>query len=435
MQTKAAAESIFHAAIAAVQPSQLIPQYLQLEEKLLRIGGQAFPISTQTHLYVIGAGKASAAMAQAVEKLLLPVITDGSIAVKYEYGLPLQKIQCIEAGHPLPDENGVQAARKICLLADKATADDLVICLLSGGASALLADYPPSSSLAELQTVAELLLSCGATIQEINILRKHLSYLKGGQLARHVYPAALVSLILSDVVGDPLDSIASGPTVPDSSSFADAWAIVEQYELKDRFPPRLMHILAAGKEGHLPDTPKKDDLVFRRTYNVLIGNNQLALNAAAAKASTLGYAVQVISNTITGEARTVAEQLIKEALTYKAATPVCLLYGGETTVSLKGRGKGGRNQELALAASIALQNTHRSITLLSAGTDGTDGPTDAAGAIIDQTTYSKAVQEGIQPEQFLNNNDAYHFFEKQGGLIKTGPTHTNVMDVIVLLIE
>lgn len=435
MQTKAAAESIFHAAIAAVQPSQLIPQYLQLEGKLLRIGGQAFPISTQTHLYVIGAGKASAAMAQAVEKLLLPVITDGSIAVKYEYGLPLQKIQCIEAGHPLPDENGVQAARKICLLADKATADDLVICLLSGGASALLADYPPSSSLAELQTVAELLLSCGATIQEINILRKHLSYLKGGQLARHVYPAALVSLILSDVVGDPLDSIASGPTVPDSSSFADAWAIVEQYELKDRFPPRLMHILAAGKEGHLPDTPKKDDLVFRRTYNVLIGNNQLALNAAAAKASTLGYAVQVISNTITGEARTVAEQLIKEALTYKAATPVCLLYGGETTVSLKGRGKGGRNQELALAASIALQNTHRSITLLSAGTDGTDGPTDAAGAVIDQTTYSKAVQEGMQPEQFLNNNDAYHFFEKQGGLIKTGPTHTNVMDVIVLLIE
>lgn len=435
MQAKAAAESIFHAAIAAVQPSQLIPQYLQLEEKLLRIGGQAFPISTQTHLYVIGAGKASAAMAQVVEKLLLPVITDGSIAVKYEYGLPLQKIQCIEAGHPLPDENGVQAARKICLLADKATADDLVICLLSGGASALLADYPPSSSLAELQTVAELLLSCGATIQEINILRKHLSYLKGGQLARHVYPAALVSLILSDVVGDPLDSIASGPTVPDSSSFADAWAIVERYELKDRLPPRLMHILAAGKEGHLPDTPKKDDLVFRRTYNVLIGNNQLALNAAAAKASTLGYAVQVISNTITGEARTVAGQLIKEALTYKAATPVCLLYGGETTVSLKGRGKGGRNQELALAASIALQNTHRSITLLSAGTDGTDGPTDAAGAVIDQTTYSKAVQEGIQPEQFLNNNDAYHFFEKQGGLIKTGPTHTNVMDVIVLLIE
>lgn len=349
-------------------------------------------------------------------------IRAGLINVKYGHTARLRRIELNECGHPMPDENGLRGAQRILDMASTAKKDDLVICLISGGASALLPLPPPSVTFEEKQRITAALLKCGATIHEFNCVRKHLSAIKGGNLARAAAPAAVLSLILSDVIGDNLDAIGSGPTAPDPTTVADAAAILKKYGIAA--PP-------------LTETPKPGDPAFRRTRNVIVGSNRLAVDAAAAKAKALGFRPLVLSTFVEGETSEVARvhaAIAKEMIATgrPVRSPACLISGGETTVTIQGNGLGGRNQEFALAAAIEL-NGFDNVTILSAGTDGTDGPTDAAGAIADGGTIARAQASGLNARAALANNDSYHFFEPLGDLVKTGPTGTNVMDIHLLL--
>jgi len=386
---------------------------------------------------VIGAGKASALMGAEVERILGERITVGHIVVKYGHSCALKKIKVTEAGHPVPDSNGFTATRSILEIAALADSTDLVICLLSGGGSALLADFPDGSTPEEMMIVNKLLVNCGATINEINVVRKHLSAVKGGQLARAVYPGMMISLILSDVTGDPLDVIASGPTVPDPTTFKQAREIIAKYNLSASMPERIISHINKGAEGYRPETPKPADPVFDKTFNFLIGNNKIALGAAAKKSIELGINAEIINDRIEGDIGAVSEYIVETALKNQSninvPKPVCLLFGGEPTVQVTGSGKGGRNQHLALLCSDLLRG-NKGITILSAGTDGNDGPSDASGAVVDCETYDNAVLKGINPEEYLGNFDSFNFFRKNGGHIITGPTMTNVMDIIVVLI-
>jgi hydroxypyruvate reductase len=430
---------IFRQAVHAVEPSVLLPKFIQRKEKELRLGDQVFSRGSLNNIYVIGAGKASASMGSVAEELLGDLISEGIIVTKSGHELSLKKIRCIQAGHPIPDENGVLAGKEITRLAEKAGENDLIIALFSGGASALLADSAPGITLKELQFVSDLLLKAGADIYEMNTVRKHLSLIKGGQLSQKAYPATVVSFILSDVIGDKLDVIASGPTVADTSNFADACKVIEKYGVEEKIPSSVLSRLKKGKEGEIADTPKAGDRIFSRTHNFLIGANKIALQSAADKAAALGYHTKIMSDSMSGEAKKNAVELVQQIINYPGPTPACLLVGGETTVTVKGSGKGGRNQEFALAA---LQEVIRNETkfekfpvILSAGTDGTDGPTDAAGAFLDQSIIQKAKDLSLDPGLYISNNDSYHFFSQAGGLIITGPTQTNVMDIAVVLIK
>jgi glycerate 2-kinase len=430
--------AIFNAAVAAVQPSCLLPKNIRLENNKLWLDKQFFPLEETGHIYVIGAGKASAAMALETEKILGDVIEKGVVVTKYGHALPLKKIKCIEAGHPLPDENSVQAGKEILEIATHAGEKDIVIALISGGASSLLADQPTEASLKDVQELFNLLLLSGATINEMNVVRKHLSLIKGGQLAKAIYPATLVSFILSDVIGDPLDVIASGPTVPDTSNFKDAYAVLNKYQLINKLHPAIDGWMQKGLKGEIADTPKPGEYYFERTRNHLIGTNRIALEAAVDKAKALGFAPFIITDKLSGEANEEAKKFVEYISLYRSAKPACILMGGETTVTVKGKGRGGRNQQFALTALQELINHNTDTTrvplILSAGTDGTDGPTEATGAFVDVDTISKTIELGLDISSFLNNNDAYHFFAKTGGLVITGPTHTNVMDIVIALV-
>lgn len=437
MDMNSIAEQIFLAGVAGVLPDQLIRSQVKLNGNILSVAGNNYDLSSIKNIYVIGAGKASALMAKEIEFLLGARITKGHIVVKYGHGCDLKFITIIEAGHPLPDANGVAAAGQILEIARSADERDLVICLISGGASSLLADFPEGSDLNELQQVNELLVKSGAGIKEINTVRKHLSGIKGGQLARAIYPAKAVSLILSDVVGDPLDVIASGPTSYDNSTYADALAVIKAYELENKFPKTMMRHLQDGIAGWHPETPKAGDKVFENIKNLVIGSNNIALNAAADKAQALGFTTHIITDALEEDYTEVADFILTTIERFSndhKEKPLCLLFGGEPTVKVTGNGLGGRNQHLALYCALKLQGA-KGISLLCAGTDGNDGPTDAAGAIVDGTTAEKASSAGIDPQAYLNKADAYHFFEQMGGHILTGSTKTNVMDMMVVLIE
>jgi hydroxypyruvate reductase/glycerate 2-kinase len=431
------AEKIFYAGVEAVKPSVLIPRAIKLDDRNLILGEQSIPLNSINKIYVIGAGKASGMMALETEKILGRLIKEGLISVKYGHSCPTKYIKQVECGHPVPDENGFRATSEILRIAEKAGDNDLVVCLLSGGGSALMPDYPPGSSAEEIMVLNGLLVNCGASISEINTVRKHLSLVKGGQLARAVYPATLVNLIISDVPGDYPDIIASGPATPDPSTFDEAILIIEKYELTESVPYRLSSYLHEGAAGKRPETPKPGDPVFERTHNILIGNNRMALEAAALKASELKLGTSISDDLILGDIEGVAEKLFIEALKVQSETtvekPVCLLFGGEPTVRMTGRGKGGRNQHLALLLAKMLKG-RSGITMLCAGTDGTDGPTDAAGAVVDSDTIGSAIQKDLDPEKYIYDFDSYCFFKKAGGHIITGPTMTNVMDVVAILI-
>lgn len=419
---------IFQAALKAAAPAQAVLRHVTVDGSTLIAGGQRYRLSAFRNIFVIGAGKASAQMARAVERLLGARITDGLINVKDGHSAKLQRVRINECGHPIPDRRGVAGARRIAQIAAQAGPDDLIVCLISGGASALMPLPAPPITLAEKQKTTRLLLHCGAGIHEINCVRKHISRIKGGQLARLAYPATLLTLILSDVIGDDLDVIGSGPTVPDRSTFAEARAILEKYRIPDLLP------LAAE------ETPKPGDKIFEETRNVVVGSNALAVNAAAEEARRLGFHTLVLSTFVEGEAREVARvhaAIAKEIHTSgrPVPRPACVISGGETTVTVRGKGLGGRNQEFALAAAIDIAGLGDNLLILSAGTDGTDGPTDAAGAIADSTTLDRAQALGLDAAAFLRNNDSYHFFEATGDLIKTGPTGTNVADIQVILVH
>jgi hydroxypyruvate reductase len=377
-------------------------------------------------------------MAQAAERALGKRIAGGWINTKDGHLAPLRRITLHEASHPVPDARGVEGAKRIAQIASEAGEGDLLLCLISGGGSALLPLPLEPVTLEEKQEATRLLLACGATIHEINAVRKHLSAIKGGRLARLAQPAHVLALLLSDVIGDPLDVIASGPTAPDSSTFATAWAVIEKYGLQDKIPPRARQILQAGLAGELEETPKPGDACFARTRNLVVGSNRIAVDAAAREARELGYRPLVLSTTIEGETRDIAlmhAAIAREILSTgrPARPPVCVISGGETTVTLRGQGLGGRNQEFALAAALALEGL-AGVLAFSAGTDGTDGPTPAAGAMADGATVARAAALGLDARRMLAANDSYHFFEPLGDLVMTGPTGTNVMDVRLLLV-
>jgi len=432
------AMQIFEAGLQAVDPVEAINRHIKLENDLLIIGGKQFNLNDYDNILVVGAGKAVAPMAKAVEELLESRISDGIIVVKDEHGLPLKKVRICEASHPVPDERGVQGTEEILSLVEKAGERDLVICLISGGGSALLIAPVQEISLEDKQNATKLLLASGATIHEFNTVRKHLSRAKGGRLAQMANPATITSLILSDVVGDDLDVIASGPTVPDSSTFKDAEQILKGYGIWEQLAASVRNHIEKGSSGQIEDTPKSDNAAFLQCSQVLVGTNLQALKAAGKAAERLGYRPLILSSKVEGEAREVAKfytAIAKEVLesAYPMEPPVCVLAGGETTVTLQGDGRGGRNQEFALASALAIDGLDN-VIVLSGGTDGTDGPTDAAGAIADGTTVTRARESGLDPKDFLQRNDSYNFFKKLDDLVVTGPTRTNVMDLYMLLV-
>jgi hydroxypyruvate reductase len=429
--------SIFQAALKAADPAEAVLRHLRRDGETLIAGKRRYPLRQFEKIWVIGAGKASAAMGQAVERVLGARIAGGLICVKYGHGAPLRRVALHEAGHPIPDEAGVEGARRILGIANNAGPKDLVICLISGGASALT-PYPAEPvSLIEKQQTTKLLLECGASIHEVNTVRKHISAFKGGQLAAAAAPATLVTLMLSDVIGDSLDVIGSGPTVPDESTFGTAREILARYQILGKAPASVRQRLGDGFDGLIEETPKPGDPVFRKTQNLVVGSNRLAVDAAERKARALGFRTLVLSTFIEGETRDVARMhaaILKEvsANSRPMKPPCCLISGGETTVTVRGAGLGGRNQEFVLAAAMDLAGIPGAVAL-SGGTDGTDGPTDAAGAIADGDTLARAREKNLAPGDYLARNDSYHFFEALGDLIKTGPTRTNVMDVRLML--
>ena len=432
------AVEIFNSGLQAVEPGAAIRKYCKLKNNTLFVGNESYDLSQYNKLFVIGAGKASAPMAKTMESILGKRITNGLINVKYGHVAELRHVKLIEAGHPIPDDSGRRGADLIKGIAANAGGNDLLLCLISGGGSALLPLPASGLTLKDKQDTIKVLLSCGASIHEINTIRKHVSLVKGGKLAQAAYPATLVSLILSDVVGDDLDVIASGPTVPDTTTFSDCMEIFDTYDILKQLPETVAHHIKAGFAGSVPETPKTGDAAFKKTQNVIIGSNIEAITAAKQTAERLGYNTLILSSMIEGETRQVAHvhgAIAREILKtgHPLSAPACIISGGETTVTLTGKGSGGRNQEFSLAAAIDIAGKEK-IVVLSAGTDGTDGPTDAAGAFADTTTLSRAEALNLDPRDFLSNNDAYNFFEKLGDLLKTGPTRTNVMDLRIVLV-
>jgi glycerate 2-kinase len=436
---KIAAE-IFQAGLLAVDPYRAVGLYTDKIRSVYRDGNFK-------SLLVAGFGKAACSMTNAMEDGLGDIIDKGIIITKYghmerqksEVRSQKGKIKAFEAGHPVPDENGVKGTDEIIELLKGADENTLVACLISGGGSALLVSPCEGITLEEKQEITRMLLKAGADINDLNCVRKHISRVKGGRLAEIAYPASIMSLILSDVIGDRLDVIASGPTSPDSTTYDNALSVLKKYGIADKIPQSISDVLNNGPDGPVPDTPKEGNVIFRKIQNIIIGSNRTALDAAKQKAEGLGFDSEIISYELSGEAKDAAKWLAEEvrkrgsAEVQKNKKSLCLISGGETTVTVRGTGLGGRNMEFALAFAMEIEGIN-GVTLLSAGTDGTDGPTDAAGAIVDGETVKRAKAIGIGPEEYLNNNDSYNFFRKTEGLLVTGPTGTNVMDMQIVLL-
>jgi len=436
-------QAVQDAALYAVEPGQAVRRHVRRQGHTLTVADHVYDLTRFHRIWIAGGGKAAAPMAAALADLLGQRLTAGIAITKYGHAEfvsrpPKGSFVILEAGHPIPDQSGVAGARRLARLASDAGPNDLVLCPISGGSSALLTLPAPGIELADMQALTDQLLRCGATINELNTVRKHLSQIKGGGLARLAAPATVVGLILSDVVGDPLDVIGSGPSVPDPSTFAEAWAVLERHRLLDAAPQPILTHLQAGLAGQVADTPKPGDPVFERVQNVIVGSNRLAAEAGVARARELGLNTLLLSTFVEGEARQVARvaaALIKEVARYDRPVPcpACLVWGGETTVTVSGDGQGGRNQELALAAALALDGWP-GVALLALSTDGSDGPTAAAGALVTGDTVERARQIGLDAADYLARNDSYHFFEPLGDLLITGPTQTNVNDLLFLFV-
>jgi hydroxypyruvate reductase len=425
---RGAARAVFDAALRAADVHPLVRRALA-----------DAPLPEAARVRVVGAGKASGAMAVAAEQILGDRIVDGLVVVKDGYRADTRRVRLVEAGHPVPDARGEAAAREIRAIAESATADDVLLVLVSGGGSALTPAPVPPITLGDKQAMTRLMLAAGATINQLNAVRKHCSLLKGGQLARAAAPASVRALLLSDVIGDPLDVIASGPTAPDASTFGEALAILDRFDLRSRAPASIVERLERGKRGEIPETPKPDDPVFRHVTNTVIGNNQLVVDAAADEAVRLGYGPHVLTRSLEGEARDVASRLVALARGIRegrgpVAAPACVIAAGETTVTVQGRGRGGRCQEFALAAALAMDGADGMVAL-AAGTDGTDGPTEAAGGIVDGESARRARALGQDPRARLEDNDSNPLLAALGDLVTTGPTNTNLLDLYLLLVE
>ncbi len=429
------ARAIFNAAVRAVQADTLLEG-----EEWDRVGTKK--ISSYKRVHVVGMGKAALAMASVLEAKLDRKITGGVIAVPAGYPASLpghlrspSRIHAIEAGHPLPNEGSRRAAEQILELAGRAEEGDLVVALISGGGSSLCADFTGEVTLDDAQETYRLLLKSGADVYATNTVRKHLSNVGGGRLAAAAEPADVLALIVSDVVGDDLSIIASGPTVADPSTFEDAKHVLEERALWDLIPDSVRQVIDRGRSEPLHETPNGDSGIFGRVTNRLVATNATALEASAFEAQKRGYEPEIVSSDMTGEAREVGRYLVEAALDRKNTRPLCLICGGETTVVVRGTGRGGRNQEMALSASLGMHGENRDVVFLSGGTDGIDGPTDAAGAWSTPETVSAGKKRGFDARDYLANNDSYTFFLHVESLLKTGHTHTNVMDVQVILVD
>jgi glycerate 2-kinase len=426
--SREAALAIWRSALdsAAVEP--LVRSSLRLHGDTLACGPLTLDLASVGRVLVLGCGKAGAAMAGAVEAVLGDRIAEGFVVVKDGYTLPTRVVELAEAGHPVPDRRGQAAAQRMLSLARSAGPRDLVIFLVSGGGSALLPAPTPPLTLEEKQDLTRLLLAAGASINELNAVRKHLSLLKGGQLARAAAPARVLTLLLSDVIGDPLDVIASGPTAPDPTTFADALDVLRRRGVLDRVAVSIVDRLQAGARGAIAETPKAGESLFTKVTHVVVGNNRLVVDAAARAAERLGYAPRIATSALEGEAREAARTLVVQARSLRPRG--CLIAGGETTVTVRGAGRGGRCQEFALASALALQPGD-GLTVLAAGTDGNDGPTDAAGAVVDAGTPERGRAAGHDPDRALADNDSHTFLSAAGDLIVTGPTNTNLLDLYI----
>lgn len=429
-QSRQAAQAIWQAALAAGDVTPLLQRHLHLDGSRLTAGTLDVDLDTVDRLLVLGCGKAGASMARALEERLGDRVRDGFVVVKDGYTVPTRRIRVAEAGHPVPDARGVAASRELLAAAGAAGVRDLVIFLVSGGGSALTPAPAPPVTLDEKQAMTRALLAAGATIGELNAVRKHLSLLKGGQLARAAAPARVLTLALSDVIGDPLDVIASGPTAPDATTFADALDVLQRRAVMEAAPASIVARLEAGARGEIAETPKAGDPVFASVTNLVIGNNALVVDAAMARARALGYTPTLLTRTLEGEAREAARLLVAHARTLPRRS--CLVAGGETTVTVRGPGRGGRCQEFALAAAREIAGND-DVVILAAGTDGTDGPTDAAGGLVDASTITRISAVGGDAARALDDNDAYSALGLAGDLIFTGPTNTNLLDVYLVL--
>ncbi|MCY4107578.1 MAG: glycerate kinase [Chloroflexi bacterium] len=427
---------IADAAVSAVEPHQAVMRRVSLEGSRLLAGGGEYDLDAFERVVVVGAGKASAPMAVAVEEILGDRIDSGVVVVKEGHAETTRTIEIVEAGHPEPDRRGEAGARKLLDLVKGAGPDALVIAVMSGGGSALLPLYPQGVGLDDMQALTRLLLRCGATIGEINTVRKHLSLIQGGRLAQAAGGAGILALLVSDVVGNPLDIIASGPTTADTSSYDDALGVLRKYDISAEAPSGPLQRLRRGAAGEIQETPKPGDPALRRVRHVIVADNDASATAAAEAAQAAGFDSQLITTHMEGEAREVARLLAgiaKDMVIRKRPIPppACLIFGGETTVTVSGSGKGGRNQEMALAAAIALQGIPN-VAVLCLGTDGNDGPTDAAGGLINGDTVARGEARGMDARSYLADNNSYEFLSAAGDLVVTGPTRTNVNDLALI---
>lgn len=425
-------------AVEAVHPHSLMRRHISIANNDLKLAGEQIPLGTVHNLYLIGVGKASGAMAAEAAKVLGSHLTDSLVTVKHGHEVEGAGINMISASHPVPDEHSVEAVNRTLHFLEKVEEEDIVIFLLSGGASALWCDIPDGLNMEDLSQAYQQLVHSGAAIEEINTIRKHLSRVKGGQLVRYC-KGRIITLIISDVPGDDLGIIGSAPTYPDTSSYREALEIIHKYKLGPKMPESILAYLEKGVRGIIPENPKPGDPAFLRVSNTIIGSNKIAVSAAAKAAAELGYHVYASDKLVTGETQQEAKQLIGSLLQCRFKKPCCVIQGGETVIQVRGDGKGGRNQHFALAAlkELALLRNNidaKDVILLSCGTDGTDGPTDAAGAVISMATLDLVTEKDISIDEYLANHDAYHFFEKTGGLIQTGPTQTNVMDIQLMIV-
>jgi glycerate 2-kinase len=434
------ASRIWSASLSSVHAGTAVGKFVKHRGRTLHVQGRVYDLTEFRKVWILGAGKAAAPMGQAIEKVLGGCISGGLLVTKYGHSLPLKKIDIMEAGHPLPDENSVAAAARMLDMAKQIAPDDLVICLFSGGASALAVSPAEGIDLSAKLECTRLLLNAGASIQELNAVRKHLSRFKGGGLAGILAPANIIALILSDVVGDDAGTIASGPLFADPSTYADCIGILQRLEVLEQMPAAVRDRFARGAAGRLEETPKQKEKIFRGIQTVIVGSCAQACSAAAQTARRLGYRTAILTSRLEGDNAEAARfhmNVIKEIIfaNRPLRRPACIISGGETTVKVKGNGKGGRNQEFALHCVRELADLPAPAVTVSLGTDGTDGPTDAAGAIADSSTLARSMKFGAG---FLNdclgNNDSYRFFNRLGDLIITGPTWTNVMDLHIFLV-
>lgn len=428
---------ILASALNAVDPSLSVKRVMSRQGENLKIAGNIYNLTQYKRVLIAGFGKASEAMGEAAAEILGNYLSEGILITKGPPTQHLRGISVFEGAHPVPDQRSIDGAQKIVDLLSTTIVEDLVICLISGGGSALLTLPVSGIALDDIQEMTQIMLDCGATINQINCLRKHLSQVKGGQLARLTRAGQIATLILSDVIGDPLDVIASGPMVPDPTTYSDAINILEKLSIINDVPESIVNHLKIGQEGKIQDTPKSDNFNFDHVHNAIIGNNYQASSAAIKQAHKEGFSPILLTTSLQGEART-AGKILASIIKQVASTgepvsrPACIVVGGETTVTIRGQGLGGRNQELALAAVEDLSGIEN-VMMVSLATDGDDGPTDAAGAVVTGETLVRARMLGQDPSKHLANNSSYRFFDVLGDLLKPGLTGTNVNDLVFLI--